>query len=138
MSRAYVILEIRLTLKRTLHCLPTGHFDGTHFEISLVISVEQGCHSNPPETIATDGTFKACSNNGIIIVFTQFESLVEPTISITEVSRLRVSDMKTKAFRRTVKARAISFSSRRQRRLLAIRWLGHSSESRDPSEQMGN
>ena len=138
MSRVYVITEIRLTLKRALRCLPTGHFGGTHFETSLVIPIEQRCHSNPPEMIATNGTFEACSDIGIPIVFTKFVRLVDPTISITEVSRLRVSNMNTKAFRRTVKARAMSFSSRRQRRLLAIQWHGHSSQYRHPSEHLGN
>lgn len=47
--------------------------------------------------IATDRTFETCSDVGIPIVFTKFDGLVDPTISITEVSRLGISDMDAEA-----------------------------------------
>lgn len=49
--------------------------------------------SNKPEVIAPNDTFETSANVGITIVLTEFDCLVDPTVSIAKVSSLRITRM---------------------------------------------
>lgn len=51
-----------------------------------------------PEVIATNEGLQACADIGVTIILTELDSLVNPSVAITKVGRLRVAQVNTEAF----------------------------------------
>ena len=80
------------------HCPPKDRFGGKPF-VDGHDTIERRRHRNIPEMIAADRTFQTRSSAGTSIILTELNRLIDPTVSITEVGRLRISEMNPKTFR---------------------------------------
>ena len=56
---------------------------------------------NQPEVIPANQTLKACTNIGVAEVRTEFNSLIDKAVSVTQVGGLGITEMNTETFSRT-------------------------------------
>ena len=54
------------------------------------------------EVVAADERLAACTDGRAAVILTELHGLIHPTVAVTEVGRLRVTQMEAQAFNRAV------------------------------------